>query len=121
MLSASIKVTTNHVHAKIRMVKAATAAATWRGAQAVLGEARRRVRVGETHEVLDSLQIIGAEGDERLKVGSPSSHGGRPVARFLEDGTAHSHARPFLRPSAAVGRKVLKQDAEALIRAAADG
>jgi HK97 gp10 family phage protein len=120
MLTGSVSVRSNKVAAKIRGVKAATASATWSAAKVILDEARRRVRVGKTHEVLDSLQIVGKEGDETLSVGSVGAHGGRPVARFLETGTVKMHAKPFLRPAAALGRKTLKAEAEARIRAAAD-
>jgi HK97 gp10 family phage protein len=120
MFSASITVRNNKIPAKIRAVKAATATATWLGAQAVLAEARRRVRVGKTRELLDSLQIVGKEGDARVQVGSVGAHGGRPVARFIENGTVKMHAAPFMRPGAAMGRKTLKAEAEARIRAAAE-
>lgn len=119
-LTGSVTVRSNKIGGKLRSVKAAGAAATWSAAQVILAEARRRVRVGKTHEVLDSLQIVGKEGDLTVSVGSVGAHGGRPVARFLDSGTAHSHARPFLRPAAALGRKTLKAEAEARIRAAAE-
>jgi hypothetical protein len=109
----------SRIGGKIRGVKAAAATSAWMAAHAVLAEAQRRVRRGKTGETLASLEVVGQEGDATLKIGSSGSHGGRPIPRFLETGTAHNHAFPFLRPAAALGRKALKQETEARIRAEA--
>jgi len=120
--SGSVTVRSNKTAAKLRGVKAGTATATWTAAQAVRDEALRRVKRGKTGEVAGSIQIIGKEGDETVAVGSVTAeqHKGRPIPRWLENGTVKMHAKPFMRPSAAIGRKVLKAEAAAQVRAAAD-
>lgn len=118
-LTATVIVRANVIAKKIRGVKAASAAAAWAAAQVGLAEARRRAPIGKTHEVLDSLAIVGTEGDATVQFGSVGGGDakGRPVARFLDSGTAHSHAHPFIRPAAALARKSLKEEAEARINA----
>jgi Bacteriophage HK97-gp10, putative tail-component len=98
-------------------IKKAVVSAQRTTAVAVLAEAKRRVRV-KSGQVRDSLEIVEGAGGT-LKVGSKGSHGGRPIALFLEEGTAHTHAQPFLKPAAEVGRGILKAEATANVRAAA--
>lgn len=110
----------SHIPETEAAIKKAVGSAKRATGEAVLAEARRRVRIGKTRQVHDSLELTEGAGGT-LKVGSAGSHGGRPIALFLEVGTSHTHAQPFLRPAAEVGRAILKAEATSKIRAVADG
>lgn len=124
-VSASVSVRKNSISRTVRGVKSAVDTATWRTARMMLEEMRARVRHGASRRsdgvsLDESLQVLGSEGDATIQVGSVGAHGGRPVARYIEMGTHHNRAYPFARPAAARGRKMLKQEAEADVKRAAD-
>jgi hypothetical protein len=117
-VTASVKVRSNHTLKRIRGVKAAGGAAVDLAAKAIFDEAERRVKRGKTLDVLNSLAIKRRYGDaDTVAVGFFDYPGGRPVPRWLEMGTVRQHPAPALRPGAAMGRRVLKLQAEALVRA----
>jgi hypothetical protein len=129
--TVTLTVKKNHISSRIRGVKSASDGATLRTAKTILAGALRRVRVyrgphrdwGES--VKDSLAIRQRPGASQengitLQVGSFGSHKGKPVAVWLETGTAHAHAFPYLHPAATEGRKQLKTEQQAAVKAECD-
>lgn len=115
-LSATGIVRKNHTARRIRGVKAGTDAAIDLAAGVILEEAKRRTRVGVTKAILNGLRIrvlIAGEGQPRtVAVGV----WGVREAGFNERGTVNMHAQPYLRPGALIGRRRLKEEAEAKVR-----
>ena len=115
LITASITVKSNHTRRKIGRVKAAGDEAVDLASNAILQEALRLVRVGATHKIRDGLRIRTlAEGTKAVGVW------GVKEAGFVERGTVKMHAAPYLRPGSTIGRRVLKEAAEAKVREAAE-
>ena len=74
------------------------------GALPVEAEATRLVPVGATGQLKRSIrqEVTKAESNIAIvsvKAGGQGTHGGRPIARFVEFGTSRTPAQPFLRPA----------------------
>lgn len=65
---------------------------------------RRETRVSEADRAVVAV-VAGGDG----------SHGGRPVGRFVEFGTARTPAHPFLRPSLKEGRADVRRTISGVI------
>lgn len=118
-LSASVTVRKNHVARRIRGVKAGTDLATDLAAAIILAEAQRLAPVGVTKRIRDGLRtrvLVAADTVRTVAVGV----WGVKEAGFNERGTVKMHARPYLRPGALLGRRTLKAEAEAKIKAEAN-
>lgn len=114
MFSSTVSVRKNTIRRKIRGVKAASDDATDRAAKTILREAQSRARIGKKRAIVDGLTIVEmtkGDSDRTVAVGV----WGVKEASFIENGTAHNRAWPYLRPAANVGRRELKREAEQAI------
>lgn len=121
MITATAVIRYNHVKRKVRGVKSATDGATDRTSNAILAEAQRRAPVGKTRAIVSGLRVRVLEvGDEGKGKTVGVGVWGVKEASFQENGTVHNPAHPYLRPAAMVGRRVMKAEAEAAVRRAAE-
>lgn len=88
-----------------------------RSAQAIAGDAARRLRAQqktEAHALADAIEVIEDAPNNQFIVRS-NPPAGQPAAITIwnEHGTIHMAPRPYMRPSADAGRVVYERESEA--------